>query len=103
MKLKYMIVLAALLGTTVSGFAVDAPVAATASNDKDMGIRVSLGVAPGISELELSGISGTGTIEDDTGGQLEVLFQRRHWSKNNPNLAGIWGAGVFLCQCQRKG
>ncbi len=64
-------------------------------NSKDFSIRVSLGSTPGIDEGEVDGL-GTLSIEDETGGQLEILVVKRFWSKNNPNLGGILGGGVFL-------
>jgi hypothetical protein len=87
-----MLVVAAI-GFAVSGFAEDAT-ATEAKNEKDKGIRISLGVAPGINEGEIGGF--TGKLEDETGSQLEVLYARRHWTKSNPNFAGMWGAGLFL-------
>lgn len=89
---KGMLILAAM-GFAVSGFAEDAT-AKNVKSEKDMGIRISVGVTPGISEGEIAGSSGA--IEDDAGGQIDILFQRRHWTKNNPNFAGIWGAGLFF-------
>jgi hypothetical protein len=93
MKLmKGMLVFAAVLGMTTAGWAEHD--IAKESAKADHGIRISLGMAPGISEGEIMGM--TFPIDDDTGGQLEVLYTRRHWTKSNPNFAGIWGAGVFF-------
>lgn len=90
--IKGMLVLAtlALAGSVVAeeGFADEK------SGGADHGIRVSLGNAPQLSEGEILG--STFDIDGDTGGQLEILYARRHWTKNNPNFAGIWGAGIFF-------
>jgi len=55
-------------------------------------MRVSLGVAPGVGEGE--GLGMDFPIEDDTGGQLELLLASRHWQ--NPLFAGCLGGGVFV-------
>lgn len=86
---KGMLIFAVAMGVTAGSWAEEA----TAKSDNDHGIRISLGVAPGINEGEIMGSNFV--IEDDTGGQIEVLYQRRHWTKDNPNFAGIWGAGLF--------
>jgi hypothetical protein len=87
---KRMLILAVAMGVIAESWAEEV----AAKTDKDHGIRVSLGVAPGINEGEIMGF--TGAFDDDAGGQIEVLYQRRHWTKNNPNFAGIWGAGLFI-------
>jgi len=94
-----MLVVAAI-GFAVSGFAEDG-FAKDTTTEKDMGIRISFGVAPGINEVEAGGSSAS--VQDDAGGQIEVLFERRHWTKNNPNFAGIWGAGLFLASASATG
>ena len=93
MQMKYikgMLIFAVAMGITAGSWSEEA----AEKSDKDHGIRVSLGAAPGINEGEIMGSNFD--IEDDTGGQIEVLYQRRHWTKDNPNFAGIWGAGIFF-------
>ncbi len=93
MTCKWMII-AAVLGAAFSGFAADEIGESLApAKEKDMGIRVSLGAAPGISESEFQGT--TYSVNEDSGGQFEVLFARRHW-KGDSNFAWIWGAGFFF-------
>jgi len=72
-----------------------APVTATpdASLNK-LSIRASLGSAPGWSESDHGASSYD--MDDDTGGQLEVLVVQRFWSKNHPAFGAVLGAGVFF-------
>lgn len=88
-----MTVLAAVMGFTAIG-CTQIGFAEEVKQDKTGGIRLALGISPGISEGEIGGF--TGKIDDDTGGQVEILYTRRHWTKNNPNFAGMWGAGLFF-------
>ncbi len=64
-------------------------------SQKDFSIRVSLGSAPGIDEEE-SDFWIELPISEEGGGQLEILAVQRFWSKNNPNLGGVLGGGVFF-------
>lgn len=62
----------------------------------DISVRLSLGVAPGIDEVEGS------SVEDDSGSRLEILTVKRFWSGNNPKgsnrpqIGGSIGGGFFL-------
>lgn len=94
MKFRNTIVGVAVVAMGLSALAADEITEVSSKSDKDMGIRVSLGVAPEITEVEFPGV--TFNAEGDAGGQFEVLFVRRHWSKTNPDFAWIWGAGLFF-------
>ena len=59
---------------------------------KDMSIRISLGSAPGIDEVEDS--TGSGSVDDDGGARVEVLFVKR-WLGDNP-VGGFLGGGLFI-------
>ncbi|MEI6890659.1 MAG: hypothetical protein V5783_00680 [Pontiella sp.] len=61
---------------------------------KDFSIRVSLGNAPGIDEVESSG--GSGSINDDGGARVEIIAVKRWWGKSNSNIGGSFGGGVFF-------
>lgn len=64
------------------------------AKSKDFSIRVSIGNAPGIDEVEDS--TGSGSVDDDGGSRVEVLAVKRWWSKNNPNIGGSFGGGIFI-------
>ena len=68
--------------------------AGTGSNLDDVSIRMSLGIAPGIDEVDDS--SGSYDANDDGGSRLEILGVQRFWSKNNPNIGGSFGGGIFF-------
>ena len=61
---KGMLIFAVAMGVTAGSWAEEV----AAKSDNDHGIRVSLGVAPGINEAEIEG--DTFAIDDDTGGQI---------------------------------
>ena len=65
----------------------------TTKDQKDFSIRIALGSAPGIDEGEILGSSGP--LNDEGGAQVEVLLNKRFWSKNNPNIGGVLGGGIF--------
>jgi hypothetical protein len=65
-----------------------------AEPQKDFSVRVALGSAPGIDEGELLGV--TFPVDADHGGQLELLVVKRFWNRNNPNIGGVFGGGVFF-------
>ncbi|MEN7973648.1 MAG: hypothetical protein ABFR47_07415 [Verrucomicrobiota bacterium] len=60
---------------------------------KDFSIRVSLGSAPGIDEVDFFGSSA---MKEDGGGQLEVLAVKRFWGEQNPNFGWVAGAGLLF-------
>jgi len=62
---------------------------------KDFSIRVSIGSAPGVDEFEVDGF-GTESVSDEGGGRLEILAVKRFWGKNNPNIGGTFGGGIFF-------
>jgi opacity protein-like surface antigen len=35
-------------------------------------------------------------MDEDTGGQLEILAVQRYWSKNTPSIGGVFGGGIFF-------
>ncbi len=87
--IKGIVVLAMVCGMSAIGEE------AQEKESKDFSIRVSLGSASGVDEVE-SNIINSGALEDEGGGQLEVLAVKRFWSKNNPNVGGLFGGGIFL-------
>lgn len=89
--IKEIIVLATVLGVAGTVFAEEV---AGETVEKDHGIRVSLGYASGINEVGIDGLSAP--VDDDNGGVLEVLYQRRHWSDVEDTFCGTWGAGFFF-------
>lgn len=105
MKFKNMIIAAALLAVGPSAFAADEIVVdktaepasepETVSNKvKANSIRITVGSAPGIDKVEDSG--GSGTVSDDGGARVEIVYVHRFWSKNNPNIGGSLGGGIFM-------
>ncbi|WP_372796291.1 hypothetical protein [Pontiella sp.] len=93
MKCKGMLCVA-VLGMTMGAFAADEIMAdAVMGKENDMGIRITLGSAPGISDYDWQGTEFN--VDEDSGGQLEILFARRHWNDTS-SFAWIWGAGVFF-------
>ncbi|MCF7816986.1 MAG: hypothetical protein K9M54_03800 [Kiritimatiellales bacterium] len=91
--IKGLIVIAMMFG--VSAFGQDV------AKKGDFGIRVSLGNAPGVEELEVDG-AGTASLEDDGGGQLEILVVKRFWGANESTIGGVLGGGVFFTENRGK-
>lgn len=81
-----IIVFAAIIGIASAGWAEEA---------NDEAVRISLGSAPGWDELDLGG-GLSGGIDDEMGGQLEVLYQKRFWKDELSSVAGVFGGGLFF-------
>lgn len=61
---------------------------------KDFSLRVSLGNAPGIDEVEDN--TGTYSVNDDGGSRIEILAVKRWWGKGSPSVGGSFGGGLFF-------
>ena len=63
-------------------------------NSDGVSFRFSLGIAPGIDEVEDS--TGTYDVNDDEGSRLEILAVKRFWDVNNPEIGWSIGGGFFF-------
>lgn len=64
-------------------------------DSKDFSIRIAIGSAPGINEVE-SDVFASGALNSDGGGIIEILAVKRYWSKSTPNIGGLFGGGIFF-------
>ena len=64
------------------------------SKKKDAGIRVSLGTSPGWNEFDFMGVGID--IDEEMGGQIEVVYQQRYWKDDQSTFAGVFGGGLFF-------
>lgn len=68
---------------------------AVREDSKDFSVRISLGSAPGVDEVEFDG-GDTVALSDEGGGRLEVLAVKRFWGKNESKVGGTFGGGLFF-------
>ncbi|MDZ8118073.1 hypothetical protein [Pontiella agarivorans] len=94
MALKRLLILGITVAVSGSVLAADEINEANKTKDKANSIRISLGSAPGIDEVEDS--TGTYSVDDDGGARVEILYVHRFWSKNNPAIGGMLGGGIFI-------
>lgn len=67
------------------------------TKSKNTSLRVTLGSAPGVEKGKSSGVvSASGPIGDDGGARLEIMGIKRSWSESNPDIGGMFGAGLFI-------
>jgi hypothetical protein len=92
MKMKCKVIAIAI--TTVLSLSVCIAEESEASKTKDFSVRVSLGSAPGIDEVEDS--TGSGSVNDDGGARIEILAVKRWWGGNSKNIGGSFGGGIFV-------
>ena len=86
------VILVAIFSLSVSSYSA-AETQKPVQKEKDHGIRISLGMAPGINELISD--SSDFTLDDDSGLAFEILYQRRHWSDVEDSFCWTWGAGFL--------
>ena len=65
-------------------------------SSNDFSIRISLGNAPGVSDLSYPGGSISGETKAGDGGRLEVLAVKRYWSEKESRAGGTFGGGLFV-------
>lgn len=90
-KFKRVIIGAVVWGLSSAVWAEGQAVVGVA---KDWSVRFAMGSAPKLDEAEAEG--DTDTMDGDAGGRFEILAAKRFWSENNPDIGGVFGAGLFL-------
>lgn len=84
-------VLAVITIATVSGLII----CQSALARPEMGVRVSLGVVPGLEKFEATGTGGwTTNLDSETGGNLSVAFVIRTTPENPVGFVGVVGPFV---------
>jgi hypothetical protein len=92
-----VVVVAMACGMSAIGAEGDAVIGAEADAkaSKDFSIRIAGGSVPGIDEADIDGF-GTVSLDDETGGRLEVLAVKRFFGKNDSAIGGMFGGGIFF-------
>lgn len=99
--IKGMVIVIVALSFATAGWAEDVVEGATETIQKwnKHGIRVGIRNAPGADEFEVSlgGASSTEELDPQDGGQIDVMYVRRHMGADGKNMFGpMWGAGLFI-------
>lgn len=89
MKLNIHEVVAVVLIFAISSFGADK------MKSNELELRMSLGNAPGVEELDLDG-AGTSSLDDDGGGELDFLVVNRFWASEDAPVCGVLGGGIFF-------
>jgi|SRR6478736_2512881 len=92
-----VVVVAMACGMSAIGAEGDAAIGAAgeAKVSKDFSLRIAGGSVPGIDEADVDGF-GTVSLDDKTGGRLEILAVKRFFGKSDSTVGGVFGGGIFF-------
>ncbi len=94
MTFRHLLLCGIMTAASGTVLAADEVAEASVASGNTGSIRITLGSAPGIDELEASG--STESVNDDGGGRLEMLYVHRFWGRNDSSVGGMLGGGIFF-------